>query len=136
MKRPFVTRARHAAALAETERIRSERDQFKTDRNAAQAAARTAARQFAEADEERTALTLVNARLTDDLTTAREQLAEARALLSDGAIAEVRAQARRDKRRADRLQKELDDATFLPVGGIEQSQRWQPGYVDPKAGTS
>lgn len=47
---PFVSRRNYEAVFADRERIRGERNQFEQDRNAARAATRTAARQFAEAD--------------------------------------------------------------------------------------
>lgn len=43
----------------------------------------------------------------------------------------ARAEARREKKRGDRLQKELDDATYLAPGRPQDSARWQPGYQDP-----
>lgn len=46
----------------------------------------------------------------------------------------ARAEARRDRKRAEQLQKRLDEAVGLPAGGrIANSGQWQPGYVDPKA---
>jgi len=46
---PFVSRSRYDAVYADRERVRGERDQFLKDRKAAQASARTAARQYDEA---------------------------------------------------------------------------------------
>ncbi len=53
-----------------------ERDEFEENCNAAQAAAKTAARQFKETDEKYVDLSIVNECLTSDLTKARERLAE------------------------------------------------------------
>lgn len=65
-----------AAAKAETDRIRDERDAALEDTTAAKAAARTAARQFTETDEKYVDVCMVNERLTTDLTAARNRLAE------------------------------------------------------------
>lgn len=65
-----------AAAKAETDRIRDERDAALEDTTAAKAAARTAACQFVEADEKYVDVCMVNERLTADLTAARDRLAE------------------------------------------------------------
>lgn len=64
------------AVKADRERIRAERTQFAEDRDAAKAAAKTAARQFLEVDEKYVDTCIVNERLTTDLTAARERLAE------------------------------------------------------------
>lgn len=69
-------RAELAAAHAESTRLRKERDQLIKDRDAFQAAAATAARQFTETDEKYVDVCLVNACLTDDLTEARARIAE------------------------------------------------------------
>ena len=64
------------AVKADRERIRGERNQFKQDRDTARTAAKTAARQFTEADEKYVDTCIVNEHLTTELTTARERLAE------------------------------------------------------------
>jgi len=69
-------RAEVAAVTADRERIRSERDEFEENCNAAQAAAKTASRQFVETDEKYVDTCIVNERLTIDLANAREKLAE------------------------------------------------------------
>ena len=133
MKWPFVSRRRHEndlnAVKADRERIRGERDQFKQDRDAQRTAAKTAARQFDDAGS-------VIACLTHDLAAARERIAEVEAAACDTAAAQWQAQARREKKRADRLQKQYDDAVGLKPRGVEDSSRWQPGYVAPKADAS
>lgn len=86
--------------------------------------------------EELAAVTIVNTCLTDDLVAARERLAEVEAASCDTAAAQWQAQARREKKRADALQKAYDDAVGLKPRGIEDSSRWQPGYVAPKADAS
>lgn len=47
-------------------------------------------------------------------------------------ITEARAEARAEKRRADGLQKRLDDAVGLKPHGIADSRPWQPPYQEPK----
>lgn len=64
------------AVKADRERIRGERTQFAEDRDAYKATAKTATRQFTEADEKYVDVSIVNELLTTDLTAARERLAE------------------------------------------------------------
>lgn len=45
--------------------------------------------------------------------------------------AKARAEAKRDRQRADQLQRRLDDAVGLPPGGPLSSAVWQPGYQAP-----
>ena len=78
--------------------------------------------------EELQAVSIVNACLTEELTKLRELLAECNAEASDSAAAHWSAEARREKKRADRLQKQYDDAVGLKPNGIEDSRPWQPGY--------
>lgn len=47
----------------------------------------------------------------------------------DAAMA--RAEARRERKRGDRLQRELDNALGMPSGGLLDSAPWQPGYQAP-----
>lgn len=125
MKWPFVSRRRYeadlAAVTADRERVRGERDQFRRDRDAHKTAAKTAAEKYTDA-------CIVNECLTEELCTLKEQLAEARALADDSLASQLRAQLKREKRRADRLQKQYDDAVGMGAGRIEDSSRWQPGY--------
>lgn len=76
--------------------------------------------------EELAAVSIVNTRLTEDLT-------EVRAQLTDSAAAHWSAQARREKKRADRLQKQYDDAVGLTGARPQDSSRWQPGYKEAGA---
>lgn len=127
MKWPFVSRRRYEADLdavkADRERIRGERDQFAEDRDAQRTAAKTAARQFDDAGS-------VIACLTDDLDAARERLAEVEAAACDTAAAQWQAQARREKKRADRLQGRLDDAVGLTDPRVEDGRNWQQNRQD------
>jgi uncharacterized protein (DUF3084 family) len=129
----FVTRRWHdaelAAARAEAGRLRTQRDKAIKAKETAEFNRERILHQYNELDEKYTAVCLVNARLTEDL-------AAARAEASNSLAGQLRAELKREKKRADRLQKELDDATFLPEGGVVDSRKWQPGYVDPKAATS
>ncbi|MFJ4624285.1 hypothetical protein [Streptomyces sp. NPDC088812] len=125
MRWPFVSRRRYEAVDADRERLRGERDQFAKDRDAYRKAAETAASQFTEADEKYTDACIVNECLTNDLAAARKQVAES-------TVTEWRARAAAEKRRADQLQKRLDDAVGLGGGRIEDSSPWQPGYKASK----
>ena len=132
MRWPFVSRRAHEAVLADRERIRSERDQLVKDRDAQRLAAETASSLFTRTDEELAAVTIVNTCLTEDLTAVRERLAEVEAASCDTAATHWRAEAKREKKRADALQKAYDDAVGLKPRRIEDSSRWQPGYKMPE----
>jgi len=86
--------------------------------------------------EELAAASIVNVRLTEANSELREQLAELKAQSSDSAATYWSAEARREKKRADRLQKQYDDAVGLKPGGIEDSRPWQPGYQESKGAGS
>lgn len=45
----------------------------------------------------------------------------------------ARAEARRERKRREQLQKKYDEAVGLAPGGILSSALWQPGYADPKS---
>ena len=130
MKWPFVSRRAHEAVLVDRERIRSERDQFVKDRDAQRLAAETAAALFTRTDEELAAVTIVNTCLTEDLTAVRERLAEVEAASCDTAATHWRAEARREKKRADRLQARLDDAVGLTDPRVENGRNWQQNRQD------
>lgn len=144
MQLPFVSRRQHEAVLADRERIRSERNQFAKDRDAFKAAAETASEKYTDT-------AIVNDRLTEDLVEVRAKLADSLAVEESLAaqihvlvghdlppevglnpMADVIRERDAEKQRADRLQRQLDDATFLPPGRVEDSSRWQPGYQQPK----
>lgn len=133
MRFPFVSRRRHDA---ETNALRAQLDEMRDQRDRALKSASTWHGTASRTSELFTDTSIVNDCLTRDITAAREQIAELQAQLTDGAVAEWRAQAKREKRRADRLQKQYDDAVGLKPNGIEDSGRWQPGYQAPKAGAS
>jgi hypothetical protein len=133
MRWPLVSRRYHERELeyvkADRERLRGERDQFAKDRDTQQAVARSATRQFTDADEELIATRIVNDCLTRDLAEVRKQLAERD---TDG----WQAQFEQERKRADRLQRRLDDAVGLKSGGIEDSSQWQPALRDKKGAVS
>ena len=151
MKWPFVPRAQHDAVLADRERIRGERNQFAEDLDGFKAAAEKSAALFAEADAANTRLTgrnkALNARLLEAQVAsgfnpvAARRTAERIAALQKAAAegreeaAKARAAAKRDRQRADQLQKELDNALGLPPGGPLSSAIWQPGYQAPTPDT-
>lgn len=145
MRLPFVSRARHDAAVA---RLVAERDQLAKDLAAAEG-------ELACVSEKYTDTAIVNDCLTEDLTKLRKQLAASREV--EGALArQIHEMAQpveptdaemdslnrlieerdRERRRADHLQKQLDDAVGLPPGRIEDSRRWQPGYKPKKENAS
>ena len=100
----------------------------------------------AYADEQNTATTIVNQRLTEDLAATRRELADVRKVEeslarqihemaqpvepSDEEVdaAHLRLELDAERGRADHLQKELDNACGMPTGGILNSAPWQPGY--------
>lgn len=133
MKWPFVSRRRYEADLdavkADRERIRGERDQFKQDRDAFKRAAESVSEKYTDT-------CIANECLTHDLDAVRERLAEVEAASCDTAAAQWQAQARRERKRADALQKAYDDAVGLKPRGVEDSSRWQPGYKVPEVGGS
>lgn len=135
MRRPSWLRWPVSAEWADTlteqnERLRDERDDAYKARDTAVFNRQQVLGQYAELDEKYTGVCIVNRCLTEDLAAAREELAELRAQSSDSAAAHWSAQARREKKRADRLQKQYDDAVGLKPGGIEDSRKWQPGYKE------
>lgn len=46
-------------------------------------------------------------------------------------VSQVLADRRAEQKRADHLQRRLDDAVGLPAGRIADSREWQPGYQKP-----
>ncbi|MFE2712309.1 hypothetical protein ACFXKI_10030 [Streptomyces mirabilis] len=159
MRWPLVWRSRSdadlAAARAETARLRLERDAARTERAAFRTAAVSASEKFTDA-------TIVNDCLTDDLTAAREQLAEYSGRRTVGEVLEehdvhrkalaaaidagldrnweqlIAAAARvhkaagewmadheAEKRRADGLQAQLDDALGLNAPAVDAGSSWQ-----------
>ena len=129
MKWPFVSLRVHEAVVADRERIRGERDQFKQDRDQFKRAAESVSEKYADT-------CITNECLTHDLTAVRERLAEVEAASCDTAATHWRAEARREKKRADQLQKQYDNAVGLKPSRVEDSSRWQPGNQEPKADAS
>lgn len=144
MKWPLVWRSRLDAADADRARLRGERNQFEKDRNAAQAAAQTAARQFDQADEELAATRIVNARLTEDLAETRAKLAASmdveQALAKQihemaqpveptdsemDALNQLIGERDSERKRADHLQARLDQALGLNSAAVVLGETWQ-----------
>ena len=129
-------RAEVAAVTADRERIRSERDEFEENCNAAQAAAKTAARQFADTDEKYVDTCIVNERLTSDLTAARERLAEYGGRRTVGEVLEEHdvhrkalADALGDQKRHLNWEQLIGEVGRLAESAIEQ----MAGHVKEKA---
>lgn len=144
MRLPFVSRARHDAAVARLEAVR---DQLARDLAACE-------KELAVVSEKWTDTAIVNDCLTEDIVKLRAQLADSRQVESALAaqihvmaghelppetglnpMADVIRERDAEKQRADRLQRQLDDAVGLPPGRVEDSSRWQPGYQQPKPAT-
>lgn len=131
-----------AAAKAETDRLRRQLEEARTERTAFRTAATVASRRFSEADAAARRMADRNTELrrrisalteSDPQYAARLELRVARLLK---AIERVGAIAVAERRRADHLQQRYDDAVGIPKAGIRDSARWQPGYVEPKADAS
>jgi chromosome segregation ATPase len=146
-----VSRRRHLAEIAdartEADRLRTERDAALEDLEACKTAAATSARLYVEADATITRLTGRNEALGDRLLEAQvasgfnpveaRRTAERIATLQKAAAAGreeaviARAEARRERKRADQLQKKYDEAVGLGSARPQDSARWQPGYEAP-----
>ena len=140
MRLPFISRRRYtadlAAALAETARLRTQRDKAIKDMETAVFNRERILHQYTELDEKYADTAIVNELLTHDLAKAREDITEARALASDSLAGQLRAELRREKKRADQLQKSYDNAVGLAGARPVDSSSWQPGYKDPKQATA
>lgn len=163
MRWPFIPRAHEqelAAVKADRERLRDERDQFAKDAKASQAAAVTAARQFAEADAANIRLSNRNQALQEQAAVRAEIARQRGGSLAklgqrldavageyahiDGYAARMedrldralrgcvryRAALAAEARRADRLQDRLDDALGFNTPGVERGQHWQATRQD------
>ncbi|MEU0671316.1 hypothetical protein ABZ330_00190 [Streptomyces sp. NPDC006172] len=135
----LITRRRHeaelAAARAEAERLRDERDQARSLQETAEFNRGQALAQAASVGAENRNLQNWNRELVrrvGELTAAGPEQAAALQRQVDQLLAENR----EEKKRGDRLQQRLDDAVGLKPSGIEDSSRWQPGYQKPKGATA
>lgn len=148
----FISRRRHdeelAAARAETNRQRARAVKAEARTATEIEARRSITRQHAELDAANTRLTGRNKALGDRLAEAQvangfnpaaaKRTAERIAALQKAAAkareeaAIARAEMRRERKRGDHLQKELDNALGMPPGGLLDSSVWQPGYETPK----
>jgi len=123
----LITRRRHAdelaAARAEAGRLRIQRDKAIKAKETAEFTRERILHQYNEVNEKHTAVCLVNERLTEDL-------AAARAEASDSLAGQLRAELKREKRRADQLQKQYDEATTLADPRLENGRNWQQTRQD------
>lgn len=142
----LISKARYkrdmASLRAENGRLRSERDTANSQRDTAIYNREQILSQLAQADGANRRLYGRNLELGSRITALTEADPEYTAVL-DLRVARLRRVGTRilaaygsEHRRADRLQQRLDDAVGLPAAGIRDSQRWQPGYVEPKADKS
>lgn len=141
MRFPLILRAWHDATVA---RLAAERDQLAKDLAASEA-------ELAGASEKYTDTAIVNDLLTEELVEVRAKLAESMAVEGSLAaqihvlvghdlppevglnpMADVIRERDAESKRADRLQRQLDEAVGLPPGRVEDSSRWQPGYQQPQ----
>ena len=140
-----------AAARTEANRQRERAEKAGARAETEIEARRTITRQHAELDAANTRLTGRNKALGERLAEAQvangfnpvaakktaERIATLQKAVAAGRedAAMARAEARRERKRGDRLQKELDNALGMPPGGLLDSAVWQPGYVAPTPDT-
>jgi signal transduction histidine kinase len=132
-----------AAARAEADRLRDERDEALDQRAVAVRNREQILRQLAEADATNRRVHDRNLELGRRLSALAEadpeyaaelerKVAELQKRLDDAAReladGEWRGRARRAEKRVAHLEKELDNACGMPPGGILNSAPWQPGY--------
>lgn len=124
-------RAELAAAKSETERMRRQRDRAIDEGDAFREAARTAARQVAEADAANRRLAGRNLELGVRLSAYAESDPEYLAMLEQRlaralrACARYRTAAHSEQHRADVLQQRLDDACVLNRAEVAEGRNWQ-----------
>lgn len=136
-----------AAWKAEANRIREERDGLAEDHDAQRYAAQTAARRFTDADGELAAARTRITQLTEALTEERqvseslarqihEMAEQLRGYQSvDDGRESWRSRHEAERKRGDRLQRELDAALGLEKGVPVDRAPWQPGFQKPKPDT-
>jgi predicted RNase H-like nuclease (RuvC/YqgF family) len=128
MRWPFISRSRHDDEVAALRRrvlaTEARHDDVVRAHNAL-------ARQLAEADAANRRLADRNLELGRRVSALAEadpeyaaELEQKVARLTEGYAAE--------KKRADHLQRRLDDAVGLSAGRIADSRQWQPGYQKPE----
>ncbi|MGW1533923.1 hypothetical protein [Streptomyces aureus] len=153
MRLPFITRLRHdceiAALTEDRERIRGERNQFLSDHKAMRAAAKTAARQFEDADRAHAAAAAENVRLAGQLRALasdskpadalaeheahRKMLAAALGMDAETAWTRLTAEAERLRRSAG-VQAVIDATKARQTRAIDEDHRpIDGGSVGPRA---
>lgn len=131
----FVSRRRYEAARATADRLRDERDKARAQRSEFRTAAVTASRQLAEADATNRRLDGRVLELGRRISALTESDPGHLAAMEQELVA-ARAEAAAEKRRADQLQKRLDDAVGLGADRIADSGPWQPARTSTKGATS
>ncbi len=136
-----TSRTARARIRARDERIGEllqQRDDARRERDAFKYAAEQAAEKYTDT-------AIVNNCLTEDLTKVRKELAETQQVESALArqihdmaqpvdpddITRLTRERDSEKKRADHLQRELDNALGRGGRRVEDSSRWQPGYKAP-----
>lgn len=79
---------------------------------------------------------LIDTRIVNDCLTDANLAVARRLTRALRACARYRTALAAEQRRADQLQRRLDDAVGLKPRRIEDSSRWQPGYKSPKEDTA
>lgn len=138
----FISSRRHreelAAARAETGRVRAQRDNALALRDTAEFNREQVLRQLAGQEAANVRLHGRNLELGRQISQLAESDPEYAAQLERRVARLLKVGARllsartAQARRADLLQRRLDDAVGLPPGGPLSSACWQPGYRDPK----
>ncbi|MFB6934540.1 hypothetical protein [Streptomyces chartreusis] len=127
-------RAELALAKQETDRQRERADNAEADAETAKHNRRQALDQLAAAD---SANRVLHTRLKQTASTGDTAGLERRIVRLREASKRILAAHAREKKRADHLQRRLDDAVGLHYGGhIRDSRQYQPGYEKPKADAS
>jgi hypothetical protein len=136
---------------AYVDRLRAQRDKAVRGEETAVSNRQQVLAQYAALDEKYIAVCIVNNHLTEDLVKAAEDLAASRRV-EGSLVRQIHAMAQpvepsdtfmddlnrviaerdAEKRRADRLQRRLNDAVGLASPRPLDSSVWQPGYVAPK----
>lgn len=127
MRFPFILRARHERALAaeqaETLRVKKVKDEWWQRHDAvAEDLVKIRAKLAASMDAESALARQIHEMAQPVEPTDAEM----------DAITTLTRERDSEKKRADRLQQQYDDAVGLKRGGIEDSSRWQPGYKTPE----
>ncbi|MGW3025820.1 hypothetical protein [Streptomyces sp. NPDC001221] len=125
MRWPFVSRARYDDALTEAAGLRRRVLNTEDRHDEVEDERRRLAGQYAALEEQYVGACIVNECLTSDLAKARTQPAEN--------SEDWQTRYEDEKRRADRLQRRLDDALGLNTSQIADGRLWQHTRTDKRA---